>query len=162
MTQDERLPEAGNEYRVLASDELEEVYAFSKNRWLANPKSQENLFHEWSASWRREFLEHYLKIGWSIARRDPVSGRLLGYILAQPVVFFRQHMQTVWIEYVEAESPKQVAELIEAIYKVCREKNMQRLFVRYDESDLGLGELLKTRKAKMIEEEILEFQTSNG
>lgn len=150
------------EFRVLAPSEAEEVYQFSKARWLAHPESSKDLFLEWSAPWRKESLEHYLKLGWSMARRDPQTGRLLGYALAQPILFFRKQTQTVWIEYVEAETPGLAGEIVDTLIRVGREKHMQRVLMAFRETDLGLGEVIRARNGRMIEDDILEFPTTKG
>lgn len=150
------------EFRVLAPSEAEEIYQFSKARWSDNPETSKDLFLEWSAPWRKESLEHYLKLGWSIARRDPQTGRILGYALAQPFLFFRKQTQTVWIEYVEAETPALVAEIVDTVVRIGREKHMQRVLMGYREADLGLGEVIRARNGRMIEDDILEFPTTKG
>jgi hypothetical protein len=150
------------EFRVLAPSEAEEVYQFSRARWLAHPESSKDLFLEWSAPWRKESLDHYLKLGWSMARRDPHTGGLLGYALAQPILFFRKQTQTVWIEHVDAESPRLAEEIVDTLIRVSREKHIQRVLMGFRETDLGLGEVIRTRNGRMIEDDILEFPTTKG
>lgn len=147
------------EYRILSANEAEEVYQFSKTR---SPASDP--FLEWTAPWRKESLEHYLKLGWSMARRDPMTGRLLGYALAQPFLFFRRQTQTVWIEHVEAQSKEIAAELVDTLIRIGREKHMQRVLMDYTPSnlDLGLGEVIRARNGRMIEDDILEFPTTKS
>ena len=145
------------ELQILSIVDLEQVYQFARVR---GPKGDP--FAEWSAPWRKESLEHYLKIGWSMARRDPQTGRLLGYILAQPFLFMRKQTQTVWIEHVDAETPALVTELVDTIVRIGREKHMQRVMMEFDstKADLGLGEVIRARNGRMIEDDILEFATT--
>lgn len=147
------------ELRILSATEADEVYQFSKSR-----VSAADPFIEWSAPWRKESLEHYLKLGWSMARRDPQTGRLLGYALAQPFLFFRRQTQTVWIEHVEAETVAIAADLVDTLVRIGREKHMQRVLMEYDPSklDLGLGEVIRARNGRMIEDDILEFPTTKS
>jgi hypothetical protein len=147
------------ELQILSPVDRDEVLAFARAR--ANPTDP---FVEWTAPWRSESLDHYLKIGWSMSRRSPRTGQLLGYILAQPILFFRNQTQTVWIEYVDAESPSVHAELLDTIIGVSREKHMQRVLMRFDVSkaDLGPGEVIRNRNGKMIEDDIIEFATTKG
>jgi hypothetical protein len=147
------------EYRILSANEAGEVYQFSKSRAPASDP-----FLEWSAAWRKESLDHYLKLGWSMARRDRQTGKLLGYALAQPVLFFRRQTQTVWIEHVEAENQAFAAELVDTLVRIGREKHMQRVLMEYDPSklDLGLGEVIRARNGRMIEDDILEFPTTKS
>jgi len=147
------------ELRILSATEADEVYQFSKSRAPASDP-----FIEWSAPWRKESLEHYLKLGWSMARRDPHTGRLLGYALAQPFLFFRRQTQSVWIEHVEAESPALAADLVDTLVRIGREKHMQRVLMDYNASrmDLGLAEVIRARNGRMIEDDILEFPTTKS
>jgi hypothetical protein len=126
------------ELQVLSPSDLSEVLAFS--RLQSDPT---NPFAEWSAPWRTESLTHYLSIGWSMARRDSRSGRLLGYALAQPVLFVRGQTQTVWIEHVCADSPELVEELVQAMVRVAKDKHMQR--VLYNRAD---GETVEFKTTK--------------
>lgn len=99
-----------------------------------------------------------------MARRDPHTGHLLGYALAQPVLFFRKQTQTVWIEYVESTTPAFSAELVDTLVRIAREKHMQRVLMDYvpQHIDLGLGEVIRTRNGRMIETDILEFPTTKS
>ena len=151
-----------SELQILSYGELDEVLAFSRAR-----SDQAGPFIEWSASWRKESLEHYLKIGWSMSRRDPQTGRLLGYILAQPFLFMRQQTQTVWIEHVEGETPAIVSELLDTVIRVSREKPMQRVLMEYPPkaqgaNDFGRAEVIRSRGGRMIEEDIVEFPTTKS
>ncbi len=147
------------ELQILSISERDEVLQFSRARaGTADP------FVEWTAPWRAESLDHYLKLGWSMSRRDPQTGRLLGYILAQPFLFFRKQTQTVWIEHVEAESTAVVAELLDTVVRIAREKHMQRVLMSFDPAkiDLGRGEVIRNRNGRMIEDDIIEFATTKG
>ncbi len=147
------------ELQILSASDQAEVLAFSRSR-----ANKEDLFIEWSAPWRQESLEHYLKIGWSMARREASTGRLVGYILAQPFLFLRRQTQTVWIEHVEGETPAIVTELVDTVIRVSREKHMQRVLMDFDlaQVDLGLGEVIRSRNGRMIEQDILEFATTKS
>ncbi len=99
-----------------------------------------------------------------MARREASTGRLVGYVLAQPFLFLRRQTQTVWIEYVEGESAAIVSELVDTVIRISREKHMQRVLIEFDLSqvDLGLGELIRSRNGRMIEQDILEFATTKS
>lgn len=145
------------ELQILSPQDQDEILSFSRAR--ADAKDP---FVEWSAPWRKESLEHYLRLGWSMARRDASSGKLLGYVLAQPFLFFRGHTQTVWIEHFEAETPSLAAELVDTMVRISREKHMQRVLMDFDpaKSDPSLGDVIRARNGRMIEKDILEFATT--
>ena len=150
------------ELQILSPTEQDDVLAFSRAR--GKQSHTEDPFLEWSAPWRKESLDHYLKLGWSMVRRDAETGRMLGYILAQPFLFLRQQTQTVWIEHIEGETPAIVSELLDTVIRISREKHMQRVLMGFDvkKADLGLGEVIRLRNGSMIEDDILEFRTTKG
>ena len=147
------------ELQILSASDQAEVLTFSRSR-----SNKEDIFVEWSAPWRQESLEHYLRIGWSMARREASTGRLVGYILAQPFLFLRRQTQTVWIEHVEGETSAIVSELIDTVIRISREKHMQRVLMDFHTAqvDLGLGEVIRSRNGRMIEQDILEFATTKS
>lgn len=151
------------ELQILSSNEHAEILAFARAR-----ADQSDPFAEWTAPWRGESLEHYLKIGWSMSRRDSQTGRLMGYILAQPFLFMRRQTQTVWIEHIDGETSAVVSELLDTVIRIAREKHMQRVLIEFEATranrrlDLGLGEVIRARSGRMIEDDILEFATTKG
>ncbi len=147
------------ELQVLSLNELDLVHGWSRLR--SNP---EDPFVGWTAPWRTESLRHYLSLGWSMFKRDVQTGELLGYVLAQPVLFMRKQTQSVWVEYVDALTPALKAELLEAVVRVSREKHMQRVLFESTllPLDQGLGEFIRDRGGRVIEEDIIEIATTKG
>lgn len=145
------------ELQILSPQDHDEILSFSRGR--ADAKDP---FAEWSAPWRKESLDHYLKLGWSMARRDGSTGRLLGYVLAQPILFFRGHTQTVWIEHFDAETAELSAELVDTMVRISREKHMQRVLMDFDPAkpNLSLSDVIRSRNGRMIEKDLLEFATT--
>jgi hypothetical protein len=151
-----------SELQVMSPSEAEEVLKFSRAR-----ADQNDPFAEWAAPWRQESLAHYLKIGWSMAKRDPEDGRLQGYVLAQPVLFMRGQTQTVWVEHIDGESDAVVAELLDTIVRVSREKHMQRVLMTFDPAKMaggasGIGDVIRDRSGRILEDDILEFPTTKS
>lgn len=97
-------------------------------------------------------------------KRDVQTGELLGYVLAQPVLFMRKQTQSVWVEYVDALTPALKAELLEAVVRVSREKHMQRVLFESTllPLDQGLGEFIRDRGGRVIEEDIIEIAATKG
>ena len=113
-------------FQVLSSGDVDEVYNFAEARLrIEVPDENERTFRSWDVRWKREALDHYLKLGWSfIARRE---NKIVGFFLGQPFLFYRGHTQTLWIEHIEAQD-KEVAEaLSDVAVKVAREKHLQRV-----------------------------------
>lgn len=99
-------------------------------KWLAQSldDAMELEMASWTAPWRAESLDHYLKLGWCFgAHRANNASDLLGFALAQPVLFFRGHTQSVWVEAIVGETDEARRALLEALYKWARDKHMQKL-----------------------------------
>ena len=148
------------EFQVLSPNDLDEVYAFAESRFAQTAGDEnERKFALWTVKWRREALEHYLKIGWSfIARRNGVAA---GFFLAQPFMFFRGQTQTVWVEHIEAVDESALEALAEVAVKVTREKHMQRVLFADADADC-LEPVLKRWQPAMMNERIAEIRTTKG
>lgn len=118
------------EWKVLGSRDVDEILLWERERLRESPMEESGkLMAEWTAHWRRESLEHYLPLGWSMAARRPngeLTG-LAGYFLAQPFLFFQGHTQILWIERLAAEEPAIQRELIDIAYRMSREKHLQAI-----------------------------------
>ena len=148
-----------NEFQVLSLQDLDEVYSWGKAHAVA--LHPEDAFIEWSAPWRRESLHHYLATGWSMASLDPQTGRLRGFALAQPILFFRQQTQTVWLEYLAADDETRAAELFQVMIGIARDKHMQRL--QFVSSTLELPQLraiAEQRRVRPVADLIMELPTT--
>lgn len=113
------------EMRVIAIEELEEILKFERELLktkIANDFERE--LAEWSAPWRRESLEFYLPLGWSFSVRE--DGVLKGYLLAQPMLFYRGFTQTLWVEHLSYADDALRATLVDLAYRWARDKHFQR------------------------------------
>lgn len=153
--------------RILQSADLEEIQDFEQRK-LAETVSDENerTLQSWHARWRRESLEHYLPMGWSFITRDPdiqspwsKEGLLMGYFIAQPMVFLDGQTQSLWVEHVAYSSLKARDELCELAYKLCREKHFQRV---YFPNAGGLQNSLAALKAELWHPQVLSVRTSKA
>jgi hypothetical protein len=115
-------------YQIATPEELEEILAFGEAR-LATTETDPTarMFKSWHAPWRKESLEHYLKLGWSFVVRDKHSNELLGYFLGQALLFMRGHTQTLWIEALDAKTDEARQGLADVAIRLSREKHLQRV-----------------------------------
>lgn len=122
--------------RVVQLQDLQEILDF-ENRKLQEliPDEMERTLHSWNVRWRKEALEHYLALGWSFLARDkdkPSSfseeGLLVGYFIAQPLLFLDGQTQSLWVEHLQYASLQARDELCELAYKLSREKHFQKVF----------------------------------
>lgn len=120
--------------RVIQPSDIDALLNF-ENRKLAENIADENErnFHSWNARWRKEALEHYLPMGWSfmaLSRDGATTGEqeiLMGYFIAQPLLFVDGQTQSLWIEHMGYSSLQARDELCELAYKLCREKHFQKV-----------------------------------
>jgi len=92
------------------------------------PDAEERMFHLWVSKARKESLEHYSKLGWSFKALDSQTKEIVGFILAQPLLFIGGHTQTLWVEYLSVKTPEVRDVLVDVIYKLSREKHLQGVF----------------------------------
>ena len=147
------------EFQVLSTGDFDEVTAFAQSRLEASvPDETERTFKSWSARWRKEALDHYLKFGWSFIARD-TEGKTAGFFLAQPFLFFRGQTQTLWVELVEARDEATAKALVDVAVRVAREKHLQRIL--FADADVLKGALAPWTTVP-LETTICEVKTTKG
>ena len=154
--------------KVAHLQDMEEIYAWEQSR-LKQKYLDENECQllSWQAPWRKESLEHYLNLGWSFLLRSEEGGGLLGYYLAQPLLFYRSQTQSLWVEYLQYERQKEGNEkekegkereiqkaLCELAIQNAREKHLQQvLFYRAEPSESLYNAIEPSRQASYAYEE---------
>lgn len=117
--------------RVIKENEIDVVLAFAKEQHEAgNDDPFASELASWSAPWRQESLEHYLKLGWSFGAWE--GAQLVGFSLAQPFLFFQGLTQSLWLEAIVAKSDEVAEHLLEVCYRWSRDKHLQQLVVHKD------------------------------
>ena len=113
-----------NDIRILQPADKPVIMEFAKLQ-LANKikDPSEREIQSWSARWRGEALDHYLPLGWSFGLYR--GNALVGFILGQPLLFFRGLTQTLWLEHVEAPDEETRETLIDCARKWARDKHLQ-------------------------------------
>lgn len=146
------------EFQVLSLDDLDQVTAFAQeNLARAVSDEAERTFISWDARWRRESLEHYLRLSWSfVARRQ---GRIVGFFLAQPLRYMGGHTQTLWVEHIEAGQPEVVEALIDLAIRSARGEHLQRVLFSNAES---LTAALAKWPHTALADKIVEVKTTKG
>lgn len=114
-------------YRIAQLDDVAKVYQFAEDKLRVEyPDDMELMMQVWNSRFRKEALEHYLKLGWSFIAYDE-NQKIHGFFLGQPFLFFQSHTQTLWIEMLTAENFKIEAELAEIAIKLSRDKHLQKV-----------------------------------
>lgn len=130
--------------RVIQAEDLQEIVELeNKKLQEAYPDETERMMAGWNSKFRLEALNHYIPLGWSFLARDDDNGSLMGYFIAQPLLFLDGHTQSLWVEHVQYRSLQARDELCELAYKLGREKHLQRV---YFPSDNGVPNSIKSFK----------------
>lgn len=139
--------------RVIQPADLEEIVDFEKNKLRETMTDEmERELHSWNARWRQESLNHYLPMGWSFLARDrnlpssfSTEGQLVGYFLAQPLLFFDGHTQSLWVEHMQYGTLQARDELCELAYKLSREKHFQKVLFPESQSIMNAVKAFKAQ-----------------
>lgn len=116
------------EIQAIQSTDFDSILNFENQRLIESiPNQEERIFASWSARWRPESLESYIKTGWSYLARNS-DHEIVGYFLAQPLLFFQGHAQSLWVEHLSSSKLQARDELAEFAYKLAREKHFQRVY----------------------------------
>lgn len=116
-------------YRIAQLADAELIYQFAENK-LAEKVSDEmeRMMQIWESRFRKEALEHYLKLGWSFIGFDE-DQNCVGFFIGQPLLFFEGHTQALWVEFIQAHDFKIEAELAEIAIKLSKDKHFQRVIL---------------------------------
>lgn len=153
--------------RIVEARDMNEIMEF-ENRKLRDqiPDESERTIASWHARWRKESLEHYLPQGWCFLVRDQdlssqesEEGLLVGYFLAQPVLFMDGQTQSLWVEHLSYASLQARDELCEIAYKLSREKHFQRVFFP---NVAGIANSVATFKPQAWPSDILCVKTTKA
>lgn len=116
--------ESNLQIRILLASDAEAVMAFARAQLeKSTADSMDVELKSWTARWRGESLNYYLPQGWSFGAFQ--GGRLRGFVLGQPLLFYRGLTQTLWIEELVFEAPEIAEALLETAYKWARDKQLQ-------------------------------------
>ena len=119
-------------YRIAELADVETVFAYESAR-IHDPKIDEieNQILIWNSYFRKESLEHYFKLGWSFLAYDN-QNKVKGFFMGQPLLFVDKQTQSLWVEYVSADTDEIFTELVDIAYRLSREKHFQRVLFSED------------------------------
>lgn len=144
--------------KVLRIEDLDLVLRLAKKEFqkVEFPSEMDRELASWHEPWRQEALEHYLPLGWCFGCWSD-DRELLGFFLAQPILFFKGLTQNLWVEFVCAVSNKIEETLVDVAYRTSREKHLQKVYF----NNPSFASLLKDKySATLIEDTILEVKTA--
>lgn len=146
--------------QVIQASDLQEILDLeNKKLQETHPDEMERMIATWNSKFRIEALNHYISLGWSFLSRDETTKELVGYFIAQPLLFFDGHTQSLWVEHVQTQTDKARNELCELAYRLGREKNFQRV---YFPGDNDVPQAVSNFKPMAWEPGTLSVKTSKG
>src|SRR5262249_13956823 len=123
------------EMRILLPEHKEAIMDFAKRRLAAREQDpMEREMKSWSARWRSESLDDYLKLGWSYGAFE--GEELKGFVLGQPFLFHRGLTQTLWLEHLEAEDDTTANALLDIAARWARDKHFQCVLMEREGGEL--------------------------
>lgn len=114
-------------YRIAQLDDVAAVFEYeSRKHSDPNIDEIENQILIWNSNFRKEALEHYFKTGWSFVALN-AEQQIVGFFMGQALLFLDKQTQSLWVEYVSAETDAIYTELVDIAYRLSREKHFQRV-----------------------------------
>ncbi len=145
------------EIRILLESDQDTVMAFARHQLEKTETEPMDIeMKTWVARWRAEALAYYLPQGWSFGVY--AGGKLRGFLLAQPLLFYRGLTQTLWIEELIFEGPASGELLLETAYKWARDKHLQCVLLEGSAGRTALVE--KWKHARATDEPMIELRSS--
>ncbi len=149
---------------VLISADIDRIFDFEMRRLEQEiPDEDERMLAQWKSPWRREALEHYLKLGWSMSMHD-AKGEMVAYFLAQPFLFIRCQTQTLWIEHVGGTTEANCLAALEVAVRLARDKHLQRVLVQkqvFAGGDFIVSES-PLKNSMTVADQLFEITTTKG
>ncbi len=146
--------------KVILAEDLQEILDLeNKKLQEAYPDEMERMMAGWNSKFRIEALNHYIPMGWSFLARDNETHKLMGYFIAQPLLFLDGQTQSLWVEHVQHCSLQARDELCELAYKLGREKHLQRVYFPHEN---GVPNSISSFKPETWKPGTISVKTTKG
>ncbi|MBX3016960.1 MAG: hypothetical protein KF767_03650 [Bdellovibrionaceae bacterium] len=124
------------DFKIVQVSEIPEILDYEQRKLAEQILNEEDrALLSWNARWRKEALEHYIPMGWSFLARDTAvksefsdDGLLMGYFIAQPLLFLDGQTQSLWVEHLQYSSLQVRDEISDLAYRLSREKHLQKVY----------------------------------
>jgi predicted N-acetyltransferase YhbS len=113
------------EVKLLLSSDMEAITDYEKSSMPSHLSPIEIEMNSWDTSWRRESLEHYTNLGWSFVAIE--NEHVVGYILAQPLLFLNKWTQSLWIEDINYDNEEIGYNLMDVTIRWAKTKHLQKI-----------------------------------
>ena len=146
--------------RVIQAEDLQEILDLENQKLSEqHPDEMERMIAGWNSKFRVEALNHYIATGWSFLAKEQDTNRLVGYFIAQPLLFLDGQTQSLWVEHLQHTTLQARDELCELAYKLGREKHLQRV---YFPNDNGVPNSIMAFKPESWQPGTLAVKTTKG
>ena len=146
--------------RVIQAEDLQEILDLENQKLSEQyPDEMERMIAGWNSKFRVEALNHYIATGWSFLAKEQDTNRLVGYFIAQPLLFLDGQTQSLWVEHLQHTTLQARDELCELAYKLGREKHLQRV---YFPNDNGVPDSITAFKPESWQPGTLAVKTTKG
>lgn len=134
------------EIKLFLEEHVQAVFEYEMGALPTDLNEIQREMKSWENPWRVESLRHYSQLGWSFIAQDEEG--LKGYVLGQPVLFFNNWTQTLWIEHMGFKDTDIGFQLMDTAVRWAKTKHLQKVIFNSD-SD----------KASFLQESFPKFQT---
>lgn len=148
------------EVRILLPSDRDTILAWARE-WLDDRQGGDLMEREmlsWTARWRAESLDHYLPQGWSFGCFE--NGRMRGFILGQPMLFFRGHTQSIWVEEWLFDSDDVGEILLDTVFRWARDKHIQMVFAENHSERQAL--LKHWPHVQLVDDNLIQLKSTRG
>ena len=125
------------EIKLFLDDHVEAVFSYELNRLPSDLSEIQREMKSWENPWRKESLQHYSKLGWSFIAFE--GDEILGYILGQPVLFFNNWTQTLWVEAMSFQDKEVGFQLLDTVVRWSKSKHLQKVIYNKKCSHAGFA-----------------------
>lgn len=112
------------ETKIFLEDQIDLVRDYELGK-ISDLNPMEKEMRSWDSPWRNESLAHYSGLGWSFVGVQ--DQKVVGYILSQPILFFNNWTQTLWVEHMGYDSKEIGRELLDISIRWAKSKHLQKV-----------------------------------
>lgn len=148
------------EVKLFLQEHIDPVHSFEMRQLSQELSPIAAEMKSWEFPWRKESMEHYMNLGWSFVCLE--GDDILGYVLAQPLLFFNNWTQSLWVEHLSATNKDVCYQLMDVVVRWSKTKHLQKVilnpkiestdFIKENFNGFKEGQYLHLSTTKMSEE----------
>ena len=123
------------EIKLFLNTHIEPVIQYEMSKFPSDWNDIQKEMESWQHPWRKESLQHYCDLGWSFVAEE--NDVLKGYILGQPLLFFNNWTQSLWVEDLSFDNEEIGFQLMDTAIKWSKTKHLQKVIFNTKSSKTG-------------------------